>query len=237
MAVMRHSALCLALAFISASHAFAQNAVADWFPLHIGDQWIYEHERRDEAGVGPAELAVHRWKSEETVIGLWAAPEGTLVERRIRVSEGSPPMGYHVNAYPAYLIRDDCLYVNDVDWDPVSHQLTPAFRKDLFAGHIAADFCFPLVAGKTWGAPHWGDWRSPAEAKDWQVQASSVQPKTFHITSVSSYPGSGETVDVWFGKGLGIAREVEIHHGTIGEERTLLLRFEPASAGPAARSN
>lgn len=53
--------------------------------------------------------------------------------------------------------------------------------------------------------------------------------KTFHVTSVSSYLGSGMTVDIWFEKGVGIVRGEEIHHGTIGEERTRLVRFEPAS--------
>jgi hypothetical protein len=51
----------------------------------------------------------------------------------------------------------------------------------------------------------------------------------FHITNISSYPGSGMTVDIWFEKGVGIVSQEEIHHGTIGEERTRLLRFEPAS--------
>jgi len=67
--------------------------------------------------------------------------------------EGSPPDGYRVRPDPAYLIRGDCLYSDAVDWDPSVHQLTPDFREHLLAGHIAADFCFPLVVGKTWGAP------------------------------------------------------------------------------------
>jgi len=89
---------------------------------------------------------------------------------------------------------------------------------------------------KAWGAPHWGGIRPVSEAKDWEVAGIKVRDpsapdkqNTFHITSVSSYLGSGMTADIWFEKDVGIVREKEIHHGTIGEERTRLLRFEPAS--------
>jgi hypothetical protein len=37
------------------------------------------------------------------------------------------------------------------------------------------------------------------------------------------------TAEIWFQEGTGIVREEEIHHGTIGEERTRLLTFTPAS--------
>jgi hypothetical protein len=53
--------------------------------------------------------------------------------------------------------------------------------------------------------------------------------RTFHIAAISSYPGAGMTVDVWFEKGVGVVREEEIHHGTIDEVRTRLLRFEPVA--------
>jgi hypothetical protein len=75
-----------------------------------------------------------------------------------------------------------------------------------------------------------------AEAKDWQVAGTKMRDplapdkqKTFHITSISSYLGSGMTMDIWFEKGVGIVREEEFHHGTVGEDRTRLIRFEPAS--------
>jgi hypothetical protein len=57
--------------------------------------------------------------------------------------------------------------------------------------------------------------------------APDVQ-ETFHVANISSYPGAGFTVDIWFAKGVGIVREDDIHHGTIGDVRTRLLRFEPA---------
>jgi hypothetical protein len=43
-------------------------------------------------------------------------------------------------------------------------------------------------------------------------------------------------VDTWFEKGVGIIRKDQIHHGTIGELHTRLLRFEPAARGSATPS-
>jgi hypothetical protein len=233
---MRLASLWLALGLIWSGQAFAQDAVSDWFPLHAGDKWIYGYERRDDTGEGRAHLDIHRWKAEETIIGSWTISEGTLVVKHVRVVGGSLPLGYRVNPQPAFLIRGDCLYSNAVGWEPSVHQLTPEFREHLSAGHISADFCFPLAVGKTWGAPHWGDWRALAEAKDWRVAGIKVldpwvpgKQWTFRITSVSSYLGSGMTADIWFEKGIGIVHMEKIHHGTIGEDRTRLLRFKPAS--------
>jgi hypothetical protein len=222
------AATYFALAFVTISPAWAQPVVAHWFPIHTGDRWIYQHETRDETGLGAAHLEIHHWKTEKTVAGSWNIPEGTLAGINVRLMEGAPPTGRAVDPNPAYLIRGDCAYLTYVEWNPRDHQLTPAFRQHLLAGHLAPDFCFPLVVGKTWGAPHWGDWRPPSNAKDWRVQSASGQPATFHLKSISSYPGSGQTVDIWFEKGAGIVRELDIHHGTIGEERTRLVRFEPA---------
>ena len=232
---MRLGPFYLALAFMSCGQLFAQNGVADWFPIHVGDKWIYDHETRDDTGEGPARVEVHRWKTEETIVGLWPVPEGTLVGRQVQVVDGALPVGYRVNPNPAFLIHGDCLYrLGTNDWEPSAHQLTPEFLKWLGVGEISADFCFPLIAHKTWGAPNWGGIRPAAEAKDWEVagikardQSAPDKQNTGHVTSVSSYLGSGMTADIWFEKGLGVVREDEVHHGTIGEARTHLLRFQP----------
>ena len=204
---MLHVFLFLAVAF----PVFAQDAAVDWFPVHAGDTWIYRHETRDENGGGRAHLDIHRWQTEETVTGAWVVPEGTLVGRQVRVVEGSA--GYRVNPEPAVLIRGDCVYSSEVDWKAQEHQLTAAFREELAAGHLAPDFCFPLGKGKTWGAP---------TTKDWQVAGKKA--RTFHVVSISSYPGAGVTEEVWFERGVGIVREEEIHRGTIGEIRTWLVK-------------
>ncbi len=145
-------------------------------------------------------------------------------DRRISAAD------YQLTDDPAYFIRGACFYgyYGEAAWDSATHTPSPDFLKGLTVGWLAPDFCFPLVVGKTWGAPHGlPDWHvtRPELARDWKV-ADVVGP-AFHVTNISGYPGSGMSVDIWFEKGVGIVREEEIHHGTIGEERTRLLRFEP----------
>jgi hypothetical protein len=53
---VRPERFSLALAFISSGAAYAQNVFADWFSVHAGNRWIYEHETRDDTGEGHAHL-------------------------------------------------------------------------------------------------------------------------------------------------------------------------------------
>ncbi|MGD0962670.1 MAG: hypothetical protein ABSA57_02070 [Candidatus Acidiferrales bacterium] len=239
--------LCLAIAFLLSSQAYSQDSVANWFPVHLGDKWIYEHETRD-AGVNGnlPPLEIHRWQTEETVTGSSKIPQGTLVEIQVRIIQGSLPTGWRSYPHRAYLIRDNCLYLpeyGEIALDSSGHQLSADFIEGL--NHWASpDFCFSFVLHKKWGAPDGlPDWNvtRPGDAKDWEVVGlrphdplSPDKKQTFHISSISAYPGSGMTVDIWFEKGIGVIREDEIHHGTIGEEKTRLVRFQPASRKPTA---
>ena len=72
---MRLAHFCFAVAFIPA-----------WLPLRPGDKWIYDHETRDATGI-PKKVEINRWKTEETIVGSWTVPEGTLVGRQVRVGE------------------------------------------------------------------------------------------------------------------------------------------------------
>ncbi|HLG97785.1 MAG TPA: hypothetical protein VKX49_15835 [Bryobacteraceae bacterium] len=216
-----------------------QDIAAVWFPTHKGDSWIYQHETRNDIGQGAAHPQVHRWKTEETLFSSVALPEGTLIGKRIRVFDGTPPAQYAPRAADAYLLHNDCIYTNNVDWFPLRHQLAPEFSKLLSDGTVSPDFCFPLEVGKTWGAPHPA--QPPATeapstgAKQWQVAAiedhdrsAPGHRRTFHITSISSASRSGTTVDIWFAQGFGVVRELRVQHGTYGEERITLLSFDPA---------
>lgn len=221
---MRAAGLWFAL--IAGGAAWGQNVVSDWLPLRTGDTWVYQHDTRDQ--IGANEFEKHSWKTEETVAGSWNTPEGVLVGMRVRVI-GTPRSNHQLTADPAYFIRGACVYGywGEAAWNPVTHRPGADFLKGLTGGWDAPDFCFPLTVGKTWGAPHGlPDWHvsRPELAKDWKV--ADVVGSTFHITNISGYPGSGMTVGIWFEKGVGIVREEDIHHGTIGEERTRLLRFE-----------
>src|ERR1017187_2755212 len=87
MSVVRF-AVWLAAVFISGGKMSAQNTVSNWFPVHLGDKWIYEYTTRMNNGGGQAHPEVHTWKTEETTTGSWSVPEGTVVGRRVRVIEG-----------------------------------------------------------------------------------------------------------------------------------------------------
>src|ERR1700704_2354519 len=44
---VRWARVALTLMFASGG-VYAQDAVANWFPAHVGDKWTYEHTTRDE---------------------------------------------------------------------------------------------------------------------------------------------------------------------------------------------
>ena len=219
---------------LCASQNPAQDVAAIWFPAHKGDAWTYQHETRDDSGQGRAHPEIHRWKTEETVFRSVALPEGTLIGKRVRVFDGSPSAHHEPRAEEAYLLSQGCIYTSNVEWYPLRHKLAPEFLGWLSSGEISPDFCFPLAPGKSWGAPHTGE-RSAADAKDWRVseiverdQFAPGRRPAFHIKSISSYPGSGITVDIWFAKDIGVTRELRAHNGTYGEERTTLIEFDQA---------
>ena len=213
---MRRVLVSFAVALLSFAQSPPSVAIGNWFPIHRGDKWTYDHEDRNENGNGRAHPMIERWRTEQTVTGSWPIAEGTLIETRAQ-PVGSVPPTVHIQPNPAYLIRNNCIYESEVAWNPTTHQLTETFRQGLLAGEYAPDFCFPLTAGKTWG--HEG-------TKDWK--ATVLRPGVFLIKSISYYPGSGQTVEVVFRKGVGILSQHGLHHGTYGEQRLQLVKFEPA---------
>jgi hypothetical protein len=219
---MKRLFLYLALTFVSSAQSPRSDVVARWFPVHVDDKWIYSYESKNDKG--DRSLRIEHRETEETTTGVWAVSEGTLGGRHSVVMSGHPPPEYWTvgpDRDRAYLIRGNCLYLRWSEWDPIRRQLKQSYHNDLFAGRLAADFCVPLVIGKTWCAQHFGDWRVPPDA--------SEKGSAFHVMSVGPYPGSGITAAIWFDKGVGVVREEEIHHGTIREVCTQLVRFEPAA--------
>ncbi len=79
----------LALLLISTAPANAQA----WFPAQIGDKWLYQYDTRDDNGNGRAHLSLHTWKTEETTVGVWTIPEGTLIAIKVRLTEDASPPG------------------------------------------------------------------------------------------------------------------------------------------------
>jgi hypothetical protein len=192
----------------------------------VGNRWTYEHETRDGAAKSPK---VIRWKTQETIVGTLALPEGTVVLRHVEV-EGESPGGWLTRYGEShYLIRNSCLYFLDKEysWNEQDRQLSPEFRAKLRNGEIAPAFCFPMATGKSFGkdTPSGPPPKVVGQGRGSGFTPSSVSEKAFRI-AVNLF--TADTTRFWFEKGVGITGEWDLHHGTYSEYRVRLLQFQPA---------
>jgi hypothetical protein len=243
----RSAAFSIIASFICASCAsHAQSdIISAWFPLQVGNTWVYEKESLDGDMAKPD---VERWTTEETITAATSFPElaGTLITKKTKVladtlTPGFIPENDFAKREPGethFLIHQACLYKLD-GWDAPCAQtgptecvpafdrnrrLNPAYRSEFLRGNVPADYCFPMTKGMTWGkVPS----TSPAGEDVWDVIASNADPfglpvrDTFHLTS---HDGSGTSMDRWFGKGVGLLQQVIEHHGTYDEDRQRLQK-------------
>jgi hypothetical protein len=215
---------------------FAQCAASDWFPMNVGNQWVYEHESRDSPESNPY---VTRWQTVETITGALAIPEGMVVLRRVEV-RGDASRGWLQSVYGEsnYLIRNDCLYfLNPQTWDEKEQTLRPEYRAQILAGNADPEFCFPLVVGKAFGKdelPGWVPSRVVGMGRNGTGQngrfaPSSVSGNAFDVRVHLVY---ADETHLWFEKGVGITGMWDWHNGTYGDYRVTLLQFQPAGAKP-----
>lgn len=227
-----------------ASHA-QSDVTATWYPLQVGNTWVYEKESLDGDMAKPD---AERWTTEETITAATAFPElaGTLATKRTKVltdtlTPGLIPENDFAKREPTethFLIHRACLYKLD-GWEAPcaqtspngcvsafdrSGQLNSAYRSEFLRGNVPPEYCFPMSKGITWGkVPS----TSPAGEHVWEVKGVNSDPfglpsgETFHLTS---HDGSGTSMDRWFGKGVGLLQEVVEHHGTYDEDRQRLLK-------------
>jgi hypothetical protein len=211
------------------TQAFAQSVTAEWFPMDVGNQWVYARESRGAPAKNPH---VVRWQTVETITGLLAIPEGTVVLRRVEV-KGDPPGGWLQTVFGEsnFLIRNDCLYfLNPQTWNERDRSLRPEYRAQLLAGDDEPEFCFPLSVGKTFGKdalPGWMPSRVVGRGRNYAFAPASVSDKTFDVVM---HIASGDETHLWFEKGVGITGMWDWHHGTYDEYRVRLVRFRRASA-------
>jgi len=206
------------------SQLLGQEQVASWLPLDVGNRWTYEHEVLSGTAAGPE---IVRWTTDETIVGLVHAVEGTVVRRRI-VFNGHPDTSWLAGyGESSYLIRANCIYlVPESDWDSGAQQLRPKFRDRLLNGQESPMLCFPLTIDKEWGSPDLGTgWHVVGFGRGDKFAPPSVKEQAFHI--VSNYFTSGDTMHIWFQRGIGITGEWAWHNGTYFELRVRLLSFEP----------
>ena len=181
-----------------------------------------------------------RWTTEETIVSVAPVPElaGTLVTKRTKVFGDTLTPGFLKANDMAkrelpeshLLLHQSCVYVLDGS-DAMAAGCAQAGgaclrpnRDDLLRGNIAADYCFPIAKGMSWGKV---PGTSPSEEYVWHAGGLDADPfgppggKTFHL---SSYGGSGISMDRWFEQGVGLVQEVIEHHGTYDEDRRQLVR-------------
>jgi hypothetical protein len=243
--------ICLALALLLCitfgSPQEARQDAKAWYPLEPGDTWTYQKESLLGNEAHPDG---ERWITKETILSAFPVRElgAIMVTKSTKILNDSPTPGFE----PKYqlskrelpvthlLVRQNCVYLLDgLDANGASEvqvsgtesvsalddrtQIRPAYRDALLRGNVPADFCFPVVAGMAWGEV---PGTSPTGEFMWRVTGLNADPfgtsggNTFHLWS---YLGSGDTIDRWFEKGIGVVQEVEEHHGAYDEDRRLLL--------------
>ena len=209
---------------------FAEGTQSLWFPLGVGNQWIYEHESREGSREHPL---VTRWQTVETVIGRLPISEGIVVLRRVQVN-GNATGGWLQTRYGEsnYLIRKGCLYFLDPhdSWNEQEHRLTPDYQTRLQGGEVQPEFCFPLVVGQSFGKdspPGWVPSRVVGRGSGREFAAASISEDAFHVVS---HLTSADETHFWFEKGIGITGEWDRHNGTYEEYRVRLLGFHPAAS-------
>jgi hypothetical protein len=211
-----------------------------WYPLRVGNTWVYADESRDADGsYGVENPRVGRWTTTETVVASDVIPEGTHVTLRSAVTAFTIANGWLdtparlIRPQKEWLLRGSCVYEltsadaggSDDIWPAYdgSHRMRAPFRAALLRGEVPAAYCFPMTAGREWG-------RVPAKQDEddiWRVKAMNADgfgtpgARTFHVYGTQ---GSGDTTDYWFQQGVGVAQIVEVHHGTYDEYRRRLVK-------------
>lgn len=234
--------VCFAVAlYVSSTLVSGQEDPTAWFPLQVGNRWVYEHESKSGDRNRPD---VDRWSTEESITGRVIIPEGLVVLRdvkelakpseqtiTVRVIDQNGQLryaqqpGYNRAVYSnrePYLIHGNCLYGLAGGWDSQAQQLRPEYRKSLSEGAVSPRLCFPLLMGREWGNNDI-PWRVELAREGVGSFLPAEYAGAIHV--FSSHFGSGGWEDVWFQKGVGIVGERYIRNGTYEEHTKKLLSF------------
>ncbi len=239
---MGHFAMALCIFPMVAS---AQEDPLAWFPLQVGNRWVYQYEWKSGDRNRPD---VDRWTTEETILRRVVIPEGLVVLREVKQQSHptdqtitdrvlglngqvryvqQPDYNRSVHSrrdLEPYLVHGNCIYVIGCGWDGQRQELSPEYRKYLSGAAVSPDFCFPLQMGREWGNND-----IPWRVEPARESIGSFLPTMYAgaIHMFSSHFGSGGWKDVWFQKGIGVVGEHYIHNGTYDEYTKKLLSFLP----------
>lgn len=214
--------------------------VLRYFPLQVGNRWIYDYEYQTG---DPDRPAVQRWTSEVTVVEHVRVPEGLVVLRKV-VAPQAPPGQFEVEHY---LIRGNYVYAfGEILWDRPNRSLSPGFRDLLAKGDAVPDFFFPLrenllFAEKDREDREYREWQDarkhPEPFYHWLVEGRGgqgsavklpVSPQAFRLV----YGTIGGPTERWFEEGVGVVGEWNRHNGTYWETTIRLQKFIRAQAAP-----
>jgi hypothetical protein len=229
------------LAFVLAVPILAaQEDPLVWFPLEVGNRWIYDHESKSGDAQRPE---VTRWTTDEAVTEAVTIPEGLIVLRQVK-QQGESPGDYLTERDNApYLVHKSCIYSlaggwgpkgQDDAWDNAAKTLILEYRQALESGEASPDLCFPLRTANQWGNNDI-PWRVKGRGDGGSSFLPEVFKDAFHI--FSSHFGSGGLMDVWLEKGVGIVGEHYLHDGTYDEYTRKLRQFIPAKSAEAVNKH
>ena len=210
--------------------------VMEWYPLQVGNRWIYKHEAKYGSETKPT---VEQWTREVTITGHVRVPEGLLVLRTAKVTGGTSSAP--TNQPHPYLIRGQ--YVYRAFYDPQKKALRPESKQLLANGTDIPEFFFPLEVGLIWAEKNRED-ADTARAKTgtpiptlahWLVSGrgphGSMTPGHMPPDAYALYYETVQTpLERWFQKGVGILGEASTSRsGSYLETRMMLQKFIPAS--------
>ena len=209
-----------------------------YFPLQVGNRWIYDYEYRTG---DPERPTVQRWTSEVTVTEHVRLPEGLVVLRKV-VAPQVPPGQFELEHY---LIHGNYVYAfGEILWDRPTRSFSATFRDRLVSGDVVPDFFFPLrenllFAEKDREDREYREWQDakkhPEPFYHWLVEGRggqgravklSVSPQAFRLV----YATIGGPTERWFEEGVGMVGEWNHHSGTYWETIIRLQKFIRAPA-------
>jgi hypothetical protein len=235
-----------------------ETQVLDHFPLHIGTQWSYRNISKSAVDTAGSIFTV-RWRSRVMIAEHVQTPQGLLVRRRLEIQDVKydyPPdtradtvagikASLPERGIAQYLIRGNSVF--EVD-GPADGQTESDWIQSLDRDwdDVCPAFVFPLTADS-----HWSE--RTREEKDRQQALAFQEGKGNAPNPVMYYwivdgtedlnlpigkvPGTvrliyralGGPLQVWFKDGIGVVKTSFVHHGSFGEEESVLDEFLPAT--------
>ena len=211
------------VAFCLFSFPAGAQDVLSWYPLQVGNRWVYEWESR--AG-DPHTPHVARWTAIVSVKQHVRTPEGLVIVREL-VFEGEANAGFVGRRLSApYLVRNNCLYPLFESWDAQKQTFTRQFRE--YIEQISADLCSPLQVGRRWKGT--ADWPWLVEGNGPAKNGPQLGIPASAIRLVQEWTAG--PLYVWFQQDVGPVAQWSRHNGTYTESLGLLRRFVPAGSAP-----